>query len=144
MAEFVSSETVPSVVGTLVRRGGTQRPAIALPAESTDRFPSDDVVRLVLDGSEHRTRLVHDADGAPAIRGAYETNELARSPGDGENALPEWVDAHGLDIGRSVHVDVVVPEFKYGVRAPGETTTYEATEPPKSSLADIAESIDGK
>lgn len=144
MSEVVSNESVPSVVGTLARRGGTQRPSIELPAESADRFPDGDIVRLVLDGSERRTRLAHDTDGAPAIRGAYETNELARNPGDGENALPEWVDAHGLDVGRSVHVDVIEPGFKYGVRAPGETATYQATEPPESSLADIAASLDGQ
>lgn len=143
MPEIVSHESVPTVDGTLARRGGTRRPEIQLSVDEADKFPDGDVVRLVLDGSEHRTRLAHRTDGTPAIRGAYETNELARNPGDGENALPPWVDAHGLDIGRSVHVDVIEPGFKYGVRAPGETATYEATEPPKSSLADIAESLDG-
>lgn len=143
MPEFVSHESVPSAVGTLARRGGTRRPEIQLSADAADRFPDGDVVRLVLDGSEHRTRIARRTDGTPAIRGAYETNELARNPGDGEDALPQWVETHELEPGRSVHVDVIEPGFKYGVRAPGGTATYEATEPPKSSLADIAESLDG-
>ena len=144
MADFVSHESVPTTDGTLARHGGTRRPEIRLSETSdADQFPESAVVRLVLDGSEYRTRLARSTDGAPVIRGAYETNELARNPGDGENGLPAWVDANELDVGRTVHVDVVEPEFKYGVRAPGETATYEATEPPKSSLADIAESLDG-
>jgi hypothetical protein len=142
MPEFVSHESVPTTTGTLARRGGTRRPEIHLPADAANQFPDETVVRLILDGSEYRTRLTRCTNGAPAIRGAYETNEIARNPSDGENALPPWVDAHDLDLGRSVHVDVVEPEFKYGVRAPGESATYEATEPPKSSLADIAASLD--
>ena len=143
MPEFVSHESVPTIDGTLARRGGTRRPEIRLPSDAVEQFPDGKVARLVLDGSEHRTRLTHRTDGTPAVRGAYETNELARNPGDGENALPAWVEARGLDLGRTVHVDVVEPGFKYGVREPGGTATYEATEPPKSSLADIAESLDG-
>lgn len=142
MGDTVTDETVPTVTGTLARAGGTSRLELRLPADAAEEFPTGDVVRVVVDGSECHTQLSENASGQPVIRGAYPTPTLARDPVVADDALAAWVDDHGLEAGRSVHVDVVEPGFKYGVRAPGESATYEAAEPPSSSLTDIAESLD--
>ncbi|WP_232701482.1 DUF7112 family protein [Halobacterium wangiae] len=142
MPDRVTDDSVPTVVGTLARAGGTRRREIQLPADAADDFPAGDVVRLVLDGTEYRTQLARLPGGEPAIRGAYETPSLARDPGSADNHLATWVDAKHLEAGRSVHVDVVEAGFKYGVRAPGESASYDAFEPPSEGLADIARSLD--
>jgi len=142
MPERVTDDSVPTVVGTLTRAGGTRRLEIQLPADAADDDPADDVVRVVLDGAERRTQLARRPSGEPVVRGVYDTPSLARDPGSGENRLTAWVEAAGLDEGRSVHVDVVEPGFKYGVRAPGESATYDAFEPPSDGLADIARSLE--
>ena len=142
MPERVTDDSLPTVVGTLTRAGGTRRREIQLPADAVDDFPAGDVVRVVLDGTEYRTQLARRTSGEPLIRGAYDTPSLARDPGGAENRLTAWVESKGLDEGRSVHVDVVEAEFKYGVRAPGESATYDAFEPPSDGLADIARSLE--
>jgi hypothetical protein len=141
MADHVTDDAVQTVVGTLARAGGTRRLEIQLPDADHD-FPTDDVVRVVLDGTERRARVTETADGTPAFRGAYDTPSQARDPGSGANRLAEWVEASNLEAGRSVHVDVVEPGFKYGVRAPGESATYRSTGTPDTGLADIAASLD--
>lgn len=142
MGDTVTDETVPTVTGTLARAGGTSRLEVRLPADAADDFPAGDVVRVVLDGSEHHAELDRNPSGEPVIRGVYDSPSLAREPGAADDRLAEWVGDNDLDAGRSAHVDVVEPEFKYGVRAPGESATYEAAAPPSSSLADIAKSLD--
>lgn len=142
MTQYVTDESLDTVVGTLERAGATRRLEVRLPSDAATEFPSGEVVRLVLDESEYRTRLDRTADGTPVVRGAYDTPSQARDPGASENRLDAWVEAENLDAGRSVHVDVVVPEFKYGVRAPGASATYRATKQPDSGLADIAKSIE--
>jgi hypothetical protein len=141
MTDRVTDDGVASLAGTLARAGATRRLELRIP-DSGHEFPTDDVVRVVLDGSEYRARVAATADGTPAFRGAYDTPSQARDPGSGENRLAEWVDSKGLDAGRSVHVDVVEPEFKYGVRAPGESATYQSTGTPDSTLSAIADSLD--
>lgn len=142
MPDYVSEETVETVTGTVARAGGTRRHELRLPADAADDFPAGEVVRVVLDGDEYHVQLRHRDDGTPVIRGAYGTPSLARDPGSATNHLAEWLDEGPLDAGRSVHVDVVEPGFKYGVRVPGESATYAATQPPDSSLSAIAESLD--
>lgn len=142
MTDRVTHESVDTVSGTLARAGGTSRPEVRIPEEAADRVPTGDVVRLVLDEAEYRTQLGSRPDGSPVIRGAYETPTQARTPGDATNRLVEWVESRDIEAGRTVHVDVVEPGFKYGLRAPGETATYRAVEPPASSLADIAASLE--
>ncbi|AHG03557.1 hypothetical protein HALDL1_08075 [Halobacterium sp. DL1] len=142
MADRVTDDSLPTVAGTLARAGGTRRNEIQLPASAAEDFPAGDVVRLVLDGTEYRTQLARHPGGEPAVRGAYDTPSLARDPGSAENHLTAWVEAKHLEAGRSVHVDVVEAGFKYGVRAPGESATYDAFEPPNEGLADIAKSLD--
>lgn len=142
MTDRVTHESVQTVSGTLARAGGTRRLEVRIPEAAAEDFPAGDVVRLVLDGTEYRTQLASRPDGSPVIRGAYESPSQARSPADATNHLLDWVDAKDLEAGRTVHVDVVEPEFKYGLRAPGETATYRAETPPSSSLADIASSLE--
>ena len=127
---------------TLVRRGGTSRPALELPTDSSIEYPEDEVVRVVIDGDERHARITGSASGL-RIPGVYEDPSFARDPGSAPNRLVEWVDAAGLELGGSVLVDEVEPEFKYGLRAPGERVVYEATESPDDSLASIAKNLDG-
>ncbi|MFW5938198.1 MAG: DUF7112 family protein [Halanaeroarchaeum sp.] len=133
--------TVETIDGTLGRYGGTRRPEIRLP--ETDDIPTGDVVRLVLDGTEYRTKIERQTDGSPVLRGAYETPRLARNPGSATDALQPWVDERELDFGRTVHLDVVDSGYRYGLRAPGESATYATTETPDDSLASIARDLDG-
>ncbi|WP_435097641.1 DUF7112 family protein [Halarchaeum sp. P4] len=141
MADRVTSEGVPSVETTLERYGPTNRPQLRV--SDPDAVPTGEVVRLVVDETEYRARIETDADGDPVIRGAFETPRLARTPGEGENHLRAWLDDVDLDYGRTVHLDVVTADYKYGVRAPGERATYTATEQPDSGLAAIARDLDG-
>lgn len=145
MADRVSSENpaVRTVTGTVGRYGRTSRPEIELPADASAEFPVGDVVRLVLDGITYRARIDESQAEVPVIRGAYESPRLARTPGEGENHLPEWLDEKNLDVGRSVLVDVVEAGYAYGLRAPGGTAYYDAVEKPKDSLASIARDLDG-
>lgn len=39
-----------------------------------------------------------------------------------------------IDIGRSVLVDVIIPDDRYGVREPGLLAVYDASQPPRKSL----------
>ncbi|MFB6134194.1 MAG: hypothetical protein ABEJ55_04325 [Halanaeroarchaeum sp.] len=133
--------TVPTIDGTLRRYGGTHRPEIRLPADES--IPRGDVVRLVLDGAEYRARIAAGEDGTPRIRGAFQTPRLARDPGEATNHLGEWVDDRDLDVGRTVHLDVIDQGHAYGLRAPGESAFYDATSSPEESLADIAADLDG-
>lgn len=133
--------TVDTLEGTIGRYGGTHRPEIRIP--ETDAVPTGDVLSVVLDETEYHAEIVADSDGTAVLRGAYETPRLARNPGAGENALPDWVENRDLDVGRTVLVDIVDSGYKIGLRAPGERATYAATGTPKDSLAAIAEDLDG-
>lgn len=133
--------SVETVRATLARRGGTHRAAIRLPADASFD-PTDDVVRLVLDGTERRAPVGTTTDGRPTIQGAYESPRLARDR-SGTDHLANWVDDRDLDFGRTVLLDVVVPDFRYGVRAPGEDATYDASQPPSGGLRDVARDLEG-
>lgn len=141
VTEHVTHESLTSVVGTVGRAGGTRRLEVRLPTDGEASFPLGDVVRVVVDDSEYRARVDRTADGTPVFRGAYDTPRLARDPGGADNRLGEWVEREGLDAGRSVHVDVVEPEFVYGLRAPGADATYQSRGQPDDGLADIAASL---
>lgn len=145
MPDRVTSDnpSVETVDATLERYGGTRRLQVVAPADAREKFPEEgEIVRLVVDDNEYRARVGETNDGRAAFRGAYDTPSLARSR-DGTNHLREWLASTDLDVGRTIHVDIVVPDFKYGVRAPGETARYTATEKPNRSLADIARDLDG-
>ena len=132
--------TVETLDATLGRYGGTRRPQIRLP--ETNAVSVGDVIRIVLDGSEYRTRIERQSNGSPVIYGAYETPRLARNPGSAADALQSWVADRDLDFGRTVHVDIVDPDHKIGLRAPGESATYTTTATPDDSLAAIARDIE--
>lgn len=130
--------TVETISAVLGRFGGTRRPEIRI-AEML-QVEADEVMRLVLDGTEYRSRI-EQTGGNPVIRGAYNTPRQARDPGGGPNHLPEWVESREIPAGGSLHLDVVEPGFKYGLRAPGEEMTY-STGQPDTGLADIAQQLD--
>jgi hypothetical protein len=119
--------------------GGTDRPSVELP-DAVD--PDGDVVRLVLDGTEYHARVDEHFAGPPAIRGAYDNARLAREPREGTNRLTEWVEQSSISLGSSVQLDVVTPGYKYGLREPGTRVVYTASEPPSSSLSQIARDLD--
>lgn len=146
--------SVASVRVDLVRSGGTRRPCVRLPDDdalegrvesgscTSLSLADGDLVRVVIDREEYHARVVADTTGR-SIRGAFDSRRLARTPGDGENRLTEWLAEHGRKPGDSVVLDVVVPGDQYGLRIPGERTVYDARRGPRSSLADIAEDLDG-
>lgn len=143
MGERVSSDD-PSIRTFRARiepSGATSRPRLALPAEAAPHVASG-VIRLDLGGTTYHAD-VRSTDGGPVVRAAFDNARLARTPGEGENRLPGWLDDVGLALDRSVLFDVVVPDVLYGARAPGTKTVYEVVEPPASSLADIAADLDG-
>lgn len=132
--------TVTTLRGRLARRGGTRRPAVEVPEVERDALPAGGTVRLVVGGSE-RHAPVGERGGTRAILGAYDNARQARER-DGEDRLAGWVEARGLDFGRTVLVDVVEPGEVYGLRAPGEEAVYEVVRGPADSLRRIAEDLE--
>lgn len=141
MPDSVSSDAVDSVRATLARAGRTDRPKVTIPDDARDRFPAGTVVRLVLDGTTRHARVERALDDSLELRGAY-ANARQATEGDGENHLLGWADDHGLDFGRTVHLDVVVEGEIYGLRAPGGSAIYAVPESTDSTLADIAEEVE--
>ena len=143
MADRISSDhpSVTTIRATLAPTATGVR--VEVPPDERDAFPAGDVVRVVCDGSERFARVERSltADGL-SIPGVYDSPSHARSPGDGPDRLPAWVDDHGIRTGGSVLVDVVEPDFLYGLRAPGEDAYYDAREPPSESLASIAKNLE--
>lgn len=142
MADRVASDTpaVTSARVDLTTSGATDRPTVRIPPDA-DVVPPADVLRLVLDGTEYHAPFERALTGeAIEVSGAYDTPSLARER-DGENRLRAWVEAADVRIGGSVLLDEVTPEFKYGLRAPGERAVYEATAAPDDSLSSIAEDL---
>jgi hypothetical protein len=127
---------------SIERRGRTDRPRVDLAA--VPDLPTDSVVRLSLGGTVRHALIEASFDGTPGISGAYDNARLARAPGEGTDRLGEWQTTNGLQFGRSVCFDVVVPGHAYGLRIPGERAVYSITEPPTDSLRSIARSLDGE
>ncbi|WP_435067418.1 DUF7112 family protein [Haloplanus sp. C73] len=140
MSDRVASdgEAVTTYRARLARSGGTRRPCLRLP---DDAIEAGTVVRLVLDGTEYHASVERDAEG-PLIRGAYDNRRLARTDGEGENRLVEWVRDTDRETGQSVDFDEVTPGYLYGVRVPGERAVYTITRQPDSSLSSIAEGLE--
>lgn len=143
MSERIPSDhaSVTTYRARLVRSGGTRRPCLRLPDEVG--VEAGDLVRLVLDRREYHARVDEDATGR-LVRGAYDNRRLARTTGEGENRLVEWVEAAGRGPEAAVELDEVTAGSLYGVRVPGTRTTYEATEEPDESLASIARGLEGE
>lgn len=145
MSQRVPSDhsSVSTIDATLAQSGATNRPCIEISADDAAAFPANEVVRLVLDDTEHRSLLRSELSGDGArITGAYDSPKLARNPGDGENRLVDWFDASNLSFGRTVHVDVVAEGFLYGVRSPGERAVYTVPDQPDDSLSSIADELE--
>ena len=140
MADRVPSEGLDTIDATLVRHGPRGRQAVELPAGAS--IPTGEVLRLSIDGHERFVRPTTVAGDAVRIAGAYDAPDIARSSDDEHDRLREWIDGSDLDVGRTVHLDVIEPEFKYGLRAPGERRVYDAPEKPDDSLASIAEQVE--
>src|SRR6056297_1102413 len=118
MADRISSDhsSLTTVRSTLARSGGLDRPKVEIPADESDRFPDDEVVRVVAGDHEYRARIESPLTGdGREIRGLYETPSAARNPGDGENHLSTWLDDTTVEFGQSVLVDVIEAGFKYGL-----------------------------
>ncbi len=134
---------VHTVDGTLVRAGRTDRPRVSIPAEAADRFPADEVVRLIVDGDELFSPVAAELSGdGLELRGAFDAPEAAREPGAGTDRLAEWHDDAAVPFGNTVHVDVVEEGYRYGLRAPGERAVYSSGRPDEG-LQDIAEDLLG-
>lgn len=133
------SASVQTVDGHVIRRGRSGRMAVELPDEAA--LSSESVVRLLLDETEYKMVPHEPFRGSGLeIRGAYGTAESARNPGSAHNQLDEWIQSHGLEPGRTVHLDIITEGFRYGLRAPGEEAIYPAGRPP-TGLQDIAEDL---
>lgn len=118
---------------------------LEIPADDRDAFPTDEVVRVVLEGDELFARIERALTGEElSVPGVYDTPDDARDPGGATDRLPAWIDDHGVSTGGSVLIDVIEPDFLYGLRAPGETTFYDAHEPPSDSLHDIARDLENQ
>jgi len=116
---------------------------LAVPADDRDVFPADEVVRVVLDGEELFAHVQRALTGDElSIPGVYETPDSARDPSGATDRLTAWTDDHNVSTGGSVLIDVVEPDFLYGLRAPGETSYYNAREPPSESLSEIAKDLE--
>lgn len=131
--------TIETIAAKIDRHGGTTRPEVVV-AESLDVEP-ETLVRLVLGGTEYRAPVEATDTGGSVFRHAAPSPTAARHPGTTENALVEWIAERNLDVGRSLHLDVVEPGFRYGLRAPGEEAVYDGGKPDES-LAAIARTLD--
>ncbi len=144
MPDRLSSEH-PSV--ETIRASHASTPSgteVHVPAENADSFPTDEVVRVALDGDQGFAHVKRALTGDHrTIRGVYETPAHARDPSGATDRLTPWLEATAIPAGGSVLVDVVEPGFLYGLRKPGTTAYYDAIEPPKRSLQDIAKGLDG-
>jgi hypothetical protein len=132
--------TVETVRASVARAGRTDRLKLVLPDRET-LFP-ETVARVVLDDHTRHARIERGLDGERELRAVRDNPRLVREA-EGRNRLPAWLEAAGLDAGRSVNVDVVDPGVLYGLRAPGERALYTPVEAPDDSLADIARDLDG-
>jgi hypothetical protein len=131
--------TVETVAATVSRDGPTRRVMVTVTAELA--VEPGDLVRLVIDGTEYRAPVEDEGNGVLGIRHAARSPSEARAPGEADNALLEWLEEQGFDIGGTLHLDVVEPGFRYGLRGPGESAVYQ-TGKPDDSLAAIARQVE--
>jgi hypothetical protein len=145
MADRITHDN-PSVTTTrasVTEQGATGRPLVEVPGDAeVDLSPG--VVRLTLDGTEYHALVEPPLTGdGLEIRRAADSPDQARN-GDGPDRLREWIDSSNARVGGSALLDEVEPDFKYGLRAPGERAIYDATAAPDETLASIAEDVDGR
>lgn len=132
---------VDTVDATLVRAGRTGRPRVAISGDDADRFPAEEVVRLIVDGQESFSLVATELTGEGLeLRGAFPTPDAARNP-DGSDRMPDWRETAGVPFGNTIHVDVVEERYKYGLRAPGERAVYSAGRSPDRGLQNLARDL---
>jgi len=120
--------------------GSTSRPQVPLPAAVA--VDAGEFVRLSLGGETGtHAEVVPTLRGERAIRAARANRRLVRT-GEGADLLGEWLDAGGHGPGDTLVFDVLTEGYAYGLREPGDRVVYTPVEPPNSSLADIAESLE--
>lgn len=141
------SDRVPSDHATVDSRrvhlstvGRTRRLQIVLPDDLDCEL--EDVISLSLEGETRWTQVTASLDGDPTVQGAYRTRQASRTE-TGENELRAWLDEVGLSAGDAVVLDVLREGYAYGLRRPGERVVYSPPDPLDSSLADIAQDLDG-
>lgn len=134
------ADAVSTTRARVDRYGGTRRPCVRI--ESAN-LSGGDLIRLVVDRSTYHAEVNADADGLHLL-GAFENRRLARTPGEGENRLREWLEHVRREPGDALEFDEVVTGELYGVRVPGDRTVYTVSTGPKSSLSEIARDLDGK
>jgi len=132
-------DTVDSYRVELDSVGRTGRPQLPLPAAVDCEV--GDVVDLTVFGDRLYAAVVSNLAGEPAIQGSFANRRLARTQ-EGENLLRSALDERGFGPGTTLVFDVVTEGHAYGLREPGNRVVYEAADPPDSSLADIARSLD--
>ncbi len=141
MSDAIPSDhdAVDSYRVELAAVGRTGRAQLPLPAALT--CDTGDTVSLTVGGEALYAVVDSTLEDEPVIRGAFENRRLARTE-DGENQLRGWLDANGFGPRTTLVLDVVTEGYAYGLREPGSRVVYEVTEPPNSSLADIANSLE--
>ena len=125
-----------------VERHGGRRHRLVLPAAPSVPEPGT-TVRVIFDDG---TRFAPITAGRSAderwITAVYRSLAGANAGDDSANVLSEWLGAADRSPGRTVLVDVLVPEYAFGFRIPGEQRTYPIIDPPDEGLADIAQDLD--
>lgn len=127
--------SITTVDGVVVERGATNQKAVRCPG--TAGIETGSVIRVVLDDATYYATFIDRGTDSVVVTGAYAMPGQARDPGGADDQLRPWIEGKGLAPGRTVHVDVVAPEYLVGLRAPGESATYDAGQP-DGSLRDIA------
>lgn len=130
--------TVTTYEGTVVRYG-TRRDAIAVPVSCP---LSTTVLRVTADGTEWFMQPQTDVKDRWLLTGLYDRPEAARTPDEQSPVLAEWLTERELTRGRTVFLDVIVDELKYGLRGPGEEAVYEAPDTTAAGLQNIARKVD--
>lgn len=136
------SDAIDSARATIVRRGGSRTPCVELPAMVADAANREELLTIVIEGSEYYATVAADSGGL-VLYGAYASRRLARSTGEGTNQLGAWLRDVDREVGDSVICDAVVAGERYGLRAPGDRAVYTVKHEPRDSLQSIAESLDG-
>ncbi len=132
-------ETVTTHRVSLSSVGRTSRVQVALPdALACEPF---DIVNLSLSGRNYHSQLQRAVSGDLVVMGAFENRRLARTE-TGENRFQQWITESGRGPGDALELDILREGFAYGLRIPGERVIYEPPEPQRSSLSDIAKSLD--
>jgi len=124
----------------LAQVGRTRRLQVELP--ETLECPIDDVISLSLEADAYHAQVTASLDGPPTVRRAFPTRQLARSPDAESDKLSPYLDAHGLDAGDPLALDVLRTGYAYGLRRPGERVVYAPPDPPNSTLVDIARDVE--